>query len=147
MSSLKKYSLLSLIFVSFMLLSSCSNSGGTEVIDQMCNTLDKASSELDKCKTYQELQNSNYIAILNDSKLNDEIIKNKDYVLTSGDKEKLKKSFINFINIFMNKVIALSEGSVDESVLKAGKQQAEQEIENQIKNSKTLGDLTSKMNI
>lgn len=146
MKTVVKTSVWALLLMGLFIFNSC-KSGGEQVVDEMCDTIEKVTKELDKCKDFQDIQNSNYKKILEDSKLNVKIKENQDYILSASDKEKLKKTFNNFIKIFMTKIVGLSGGMVEESAIEENTKLVEQQIDEQIQSSKTLGDFYKNMGL
>ena len=146
MKTAVKTSVWALLLMGLFIFNSC-KSGGEQVVDEMCDTIEKVTKELDKCKDFQDIQNSNYKKILEDSKLDAKIKENQDYVLSASDKEKLKKTFNNFIKIFMTKIVGLSGGMVEESAIEENTKLVEQQIDEQIQSSKTLGDFYKNMGL
>ena len=146
MKAVVKTSVWALLLMGLFIFNSC-KSGGEQVVDEMCDTIEKVTKELDKCKDFQDIQNSNYKKILEDSKLNVKLKENQDYVLSASDKEKLKKTFNNFIKIFMTKIVGLSGGMVEESAIEENTKLVEQQIDEQIQSSKTLGDFYKNMGL
>lgn len=137
-----KFSFFAILLIGLFMATSCAPSGGAGVVSEMCEIIDKASKELEKCNSPEDLQNMNYVKALQDKNMDKKIEEYKDYELTDADKEKLKKSFNGFITTFMNKLsLVIPEAAGMTENMDSGIKMMTSLIDQKIDSATTLGSL------
>lgn len=115
--------------------------GGNTPVDQFVELMDEATKKAEKINSVSELQNVQDIISQEDAlKI---VRENPDYVLTNGDKDKIKKSYDKLLRTAYEKTAELS--GFPEEIKQQSKAQIELIIDaanKGIDNATTLGDLS-----
>lgn len=128
-----------LVFTTILPFISCNK--GDSPVDQIVVLLDKATEKTAEIQSFADLTNVNNIISKEDIW---SIIKNnKDYKLTKGDKEKLKKSYNKLVKEAYEKSCEFVPSDDMKKVVKNQLDLFMEAIDKNIENAETLGDIRS----
>ena len=135
-----KILLSALVIISAVQLSSCGHKNSDSPVDQYIQMLDEATEKTKQINSFEDL--TNVQDIISPEKATEILRNNMDYVLTKGDKGKLKKSYDKLLKVAYEKTTKF--GGFPEEVKKATMDQADLVIDaanKRIDEAETLGDL------
>lgn len=119
---------------------SCAGSKGQQAVDMIADAFNDMAKEVEKCTSINDLENLDFSGIGMKTGADDIDDSCKDYELTSADKSKLKKSFHNFYDAVVDKMVDFMGGLISRDDLEKQMDAMLTVYNNAVDNSDTLGD-------
>lgn len=113
----------------------------SSAVNKICKAFDYMTAQVNRVTSLEGLDNLDFDAGFNKAEIYSIPDECADYVLTSADKTKLRKSFNGFCNAMVDKMYGIGGGVISRNDLAAQFSPWKDFFNQVLNNSKTLGDM------
>ena len=117
----------------------------SSAVNKICKAFDYMTAQVNRVTSFEGLENLDFDAAVNKAEVYSIPDECANYVLTSADKTKLRKSFNSFCNAMVDKMYSFIGGMMSRNDIAVQISPMKDAFNQVLNNSKTLGDLVEGM--